>query len=198
MDKSKTNIVVIEPSDIIYEGLSTLLLKAGQRFYLYRINDLDELSDLTEKQSINIVILNPVIIQNRINDFIKFKKRHPDILWFGLVYSYFDSELLKNFNQTISITDPIEIIAQKLNKQFKTFGSNNNTEEELTEREKEVLVQLVKGLSNKEIADKLYISIHTVISHRRKIVEKTGIKSLSGLTIYAISKKIITLDTNSF
>jgi DNA-binding NarL/FixJ family response regulator len=64
----------------------------------------------------------------------------------------------------------------------------------LSERETEVLIQLVKGLSHKEIADKLNISIHTVTSHRKNIIEKTGIKSLSGLTIYAITKKIIPLE----
>ena len=56
---------------------------------------------------------------------------------------------------------------------------------------------MVAGHSNKEIADKLNISIHTVISHRKNITEKTGIKSLSGLTIFAISKKIIPLENIS-
>jgi DNA-binding CsgD family transcriptional regulator len=50
---------------------------------------------------------------------------------------------------------------------------------------------LVQGHSNKEIADKLSISIYTVITHRKNLSEKVGIKSLPGLTIYAISKNII-------
>jgi DNA-binding CsgD family transcriptional regulator len=197
MDKCRINIAVIEPSNIIYEGLSTLLLKAEKHFYLYRINDFDELSSLPRKESINIVIINPVILQNRINDFTKLKKHHQDISWFGLVYSYFDSELLNKFNDTISISDSIEIITQKLNKSFNQCSCNDNQQEQLSEREIDVLIQLVKGLSNKEIAEKLNISIHTVISHRKNIIEKTGIKSLSGLTIYAISKKIIPLDTTT-
>jgi len=52
----------------------------------------------------------------------------------------------------------------------------------------------VKGFSNKEVADNLNISIHTVISHRKNISQKTGIKSQSGLTIYAISNKIILIE----
>ena len=57
-------------------------------------------------------------------------------------------------------------------------------------------MQLVAlGNSNKEIAEKLFISIHTVISHRKNITEKLGIKSISGLTVYAILNKLI--DTNS-
>ena len=71
---------------------------------------------------------------------------------------------------------------------------NNKTErEELTSRERDVLIELVAGKSNKEISDKLKISIHTVNSHRKNIVRKTGIKSLSGLAIYAITTKIVPL-----
>lgn len=66
--------------------------------------------------------------------------------------------------------------------------------EELSEREKEVLVQVVKGLSNKEIADVLFISTHTVITHRKNISRKLKIHSVAGLTIYAIVNKLIDLN----
>lgn len=65
---------------------------------------------------------------------------------------------------------------------------------ELSAREIEVLVLLTKGCINKEIADKLNISLTTVISHRKNIVEKLGIKSVSGLTIYAIMHGYIEAD----
>ena len=58
--------------------------------------------------------------------------------------------------------------------------------EVLSEREKEVLVLVAKGLLNKEIADKLNISVNTVITHRKNITRKTGIKTAPGLTVYAI------------
>ena len=66
--------------------------------------------------------------------------------------------------------------------------------EELSEREKEVLVQIVRGLSNKEIADVLCISMHTVISHRKNITRKLNIHSSAGLTIYAIVNKLIDIN----
>ena len=65
---------------------------------------------------------------------------------------------------------------------------------ELSLREVEVLQLLVKGMTNKEIGDKLNISITTAISHRRNIQEKTGNKSLAGLTIYAILNGYVSVD----
>lgn len=66
--------------------------------------------------------------------------------------------------------------------------------EELSIREKDILVHIVKGLSNKEIADALCLSTHTVMSHRKNIVRKLNIHSIAGLTIYAIVNGIVTLD----
>lgn len=65
---------------------------------------------------------------------------------------------------------------------------------ELSGREIEVLVLITKGLINKEIADKLNISLTTVISHRKNITEKLGIKSVSGLTVYAVMNGYIEAD----
>lgn len=67
--------------------------------------------------------------------------------------------------------------------------------EELSSREKDVLVQLVRGLSNKEIADVLCISTHTVISHRKNIARKLNIHSTAGLTIYAIVNHLVDLNS---
>ena len=62
---------------------------------------------------------------------------------------------------------------------------------ELSRRETDVLVLVARGMTNKEIADALNVSIHTVISHRKNIMHKTGIKSVAGLTVYAILHNLI-------
>ncbi|MBQ7273232.1 MAG: helix-turn-helix transcriptional regulator [Bacteroidales bacterium] len=66
---------------------------------------------------------------------------------------------------------------------------------ELSAREKEILVSVAKGMLNKEIADQYNISIYTVISHRKNITRKTGIKTVAGLTVYALLNNLI--DMNS-
>lgn len=63
----------------------------------------------------------------------------------------------------------------------------------LSEREKEIVIYAVKGLTNKEIAEKLHLSAHTVITHRRNISRKLQIHSVAALTIYAIANKLIDL-----
>ena len=69
--------------------------------------------------------------------------------------------------------------------------SRTDGQEELSEREKEVVTLVVQGLINKEIADKLHLSLHTVIAHRKNIARKLNIHSTAGLTIYAIVNKLI-------
>jgi len=196
MDKTRIYIAILEPSQIIVEGLSNMLMKLKKNFHIFRFNDLDELKNSSAIAHFQIAVINPSAIQNRIADFIKLKNNHTQILWIALVYSFFDDEVIRKFDDTLLITAAPDQISRKLG-QINT-ATDKDQHEDLSDREIEVLSQLVKGLSNKEIADKLNISIHTVISHRKNITEKTGIKSLSGLTIYAITRKIIPLVNTSF
>lgn len=66
-------------------------------------------------------------------------------------------------------------------------NNDNDNDSHLTNREIEILKLIVQGHMNKEVADKLNISLNTVLSHRKNIISKTGIKTVSGLTFYAIS-----------
>lgn len=71
------------------------------------------------------------------------------------------------------------------------IGKNQEGADALGEREKDVIVALVQGMSNKEIAEHLCISVNTVITHRRNIARKLQIHSPAGLTIYAIVNNLI-------
>ena len=76
-------------------------------------------------------------------------------------------------------------------KRTKTASLKEKRQEELSEREKDVLKLVVQGLINKEIADKLHLSLHTVLSHRKNIAKKLDIHSSAGLTIYAIVNHLV-------
>ena len=195
MDKIRKNIIaVIEPSKIIYEGLFASILKSEYDCSFYYFDSFNEMELFYSKKEISVVLINPGLIQNKINEFVKIKSQHPDILWIGIIYSFFDNSILKLFDDTFSITDDISIIIRKINKLCDDNFANSNDSGQLSEREIDVLHFIAKGFSNKETADKLNISIHTVNTHRKNIMEKTGIRSLAGLTVYAVSKGIISID----
>ncbi len=68
------------------------------------------------------------------------------------------------------------------------------TEDALSDREREIVHAVVCGLSNKQIAETLYISLNTVLTHRKNIARKLNIHSVAGLTIYAIVNKIVNIE----
>lgn len=77
--------------------------------------------------------------------------------------------------------------------EIQTNGSPNPLKDELTEREKEVLRMIVKGLTNKEIAQELGISVPTAIFHRNNICEKLQTRSIGKLTVYAVLSGIVSI-----
>jgi len=74
------------------------------------------------------------------------------------------------------------------------FKGNANGTEALSSREKDIIIALVQGMANKEIAAHLGISVNTVITHRRNIAQKLQIHSPAGLTIYAIVNRLIDIN----
>lgn len=71
---------------------------------------------------------------------------------------------------------------------------DDNGDIPLTPREKDIIAAIARGLSNKEIADKLFLSVHTVATHRRNICAKLNIHSSSGITLYAIIHGLLSLE----
>lgn len=88
-----------------------------------------------------------------------------------------------------------ETIFEQLQRLFTSDNTSmGDTNKDLSSREIDVLQLIVKGITNKEIADKLNISLNTVLTHRKNITAKLGIKTVSGLTFYAIMNGIISGD----
>ena len=86
-------------------------------------------------------------------------------------------------------------VSANISKMLHTNVGNNET---LSDREKDVIVSLVQGMTNKEIAEHLFISVNTVITHRRNIAKKLQIHSPAGLTIYAIVNHLVDISTVKF
>ena len=101
-----------------------------------------------------------------------------------------EDRVIEDF-RTINTTAQEEDIITALNVMLKAQNSSNTTSTKLSLRETEVLRLIAKGAINKEIAQSLNISINTVLTHRKNITAKLGIKSVSGLTFYAMMNGIV-------
>lgn len=189
---NKIRIVIIEPSPVIRQGLKSLFEEQAPElsvtatfgdFQAFRKNVPDAIFDM--------ILVNPTIINfHKAFDVRPLFSDYSDAILVAILYGYVDSETLGSFDGSLDIYDDGEKITTKLKKLTKNFtnqqNGNKNDGIDLSDREKEILVAVAKGMTNKEIADKHHISIHTVTSHRKNITRKTGIKTISGLTIYAI------------
>jgi len=195
MTTSNHHIVFIEPSSVIYEGINIILGNSDQHFNITKLERIEDIPGYSVRKGIDIVMVNPGQVQNNLKTFNTITDNLPHTKWIGIVYSYFDPHLLSLFDDIIGVADTPESIISLVNRIAEPHEEEQIHQERLTEREIEVLKLLTAGNSNKEIADQLNISIHTVISHRKNLSQKTGIKSVSGLTIYAVVKNIITLDS---
>jgi DNA-binding NarL/FixJ family response regulator len=188
-------IMVAEHSDLVFEGLAALLRQQGYRGSLQRLADPEELLQLPVHKQPGLVIVNPSLLLNRTRMFKALRKEIPGIRWIALVYGYFPQENRALFDEVIDISvsgsEMLHLVEQQLKKDVRAGDTQSG---QLSDREKEVLLLLVHGLQNKEIADKLNISIHTVISHRKNITQKTGIRSQAGLVIYALSNRLVPIE----
>ena len=194
----KYKIIIIEPSEVIREGVKLFIERIPRFEVRFCFSDLQSFENKLIKEDFHIIIINPSIIKFYETVPIRtFFSDYPAVYLIALLYQYVDAETVQHFDGILDIYDEGWKIPKKILKITETARPKNNQSTdniELSDREKEVLIALAQGFANKETADKLHISTHTVISHRKNIVRKTGIKTVSGLTLYAMFNNLISQD----
>lgn len=189
-------IFIIHSSDIIRKGLAAIV----RSYFNQEITALQKLGDLNEYYDLKgqnlVFILEEALLTNS-NPVQQFEKynQFKVLLFRNEIHSA--SSLPAFCDEELDAQTPAPKIQEIISNCWQTTkkSAKANGSEELTTREKDVLKHVALGYSNKVIAEKLFISIHTVISHRKNITDKTGIKSISGLTVYAILNNLIDTDT---
>ena len=186
-------IIICETSEIITTGLYDIIQGMAGFDVVARIDTPENLSERIVALDANILIINQNLLgYNDRNLPHQLSKEHPQLTIIALVTSYIEPSLLKPYDGIIEISDTKLKIINKLNQFAQDIEKQDKAEDiELSKREIDVLVAVAKGMMNKEIADQMNLSIHTVISHRKNITRKTGIKSVSGLTVYALLNNLI-------
>lgn len=188
----RTNILVAEPSPIIRIGLVSLLKRLDSlSLKIAEISDIGSLYEAIESFEVEILIINPMYLGQVTPDKIRAVSHNEKLKVVCFQSTAADQRHLKLYDDVISIYDIPSQIQDKLEK---IINSNQDSDNQISARETEIIACIAKGYSNKEISDKLFISVNTVMTHRRNIMSKLQIHSQAGLTIYAIVNKIIDIN----
>ena len=185
----KTRILLVEPSAIVGKGLLAMLQSQTRFTVADVVSDADNVESLIEAHRPDVLIINPDLGPD-----LKKIRNVGKVAVVALVYSHVPQSVLRHYDAIIDIdaseTEVVSVI-DSVTTVSEGDGDSQGDGEGLTKREVSVLVLVAEGFMNKEIADKLNVSVYTVISHRKNITRKTGIKSVAGLTIYAMVNNLI-------
>ena len=197
---SKVTFIVVEPVYLIRKGIVGLINQLPNASVVREMESHERLEDNIIRYSPKCLVINAHLLSKinskSIQDLVKRRK---------------NLQILSVFNTENQLSIPCGVVTHQFNlydsrpiisKVLKSIMQHvesaqedvTHSTTELSEREIEILKDVALGLSNKEIADKNFISPHTVITHRKNITRKLGIKTVSGLTIYAIINKIISME----
>ncbi len=194
MKTGHKKVLLIIPSKILARGMEAVLSELGE----FRVEGiLSDLSHASEARLRNVdadvIVIDPIVfdyvsrmsVRSRISEY-------SDAAVVAVKTVPMEDEQMKQYDGIINMYDDPVSVVKKLRESVIAHEEAPDTDDyDLSAREKEILVCVAKGMLNKEIADFYNISIHTVITHRKNITRKTGIKTVAGLTVYALLNNLI-------
>ncbi len=190
------SVLICDSSYIVRKGLADLLEELEGDLTIREAGDSETLLSLLEYTDPDIVIINPSVFEaGSFPVDLMLKGDRKKVI--GLSFCS-NSQNNRYFIETIYLNDPKSTVLEKVRKvagRSETGSSGKGGKGfEITDREKLIVRYIALGLTNREIAEKLFISTHTVVTHRKNITRKLGIKTVSGLTVYAILNNLINMD----
>jgi DNA-binding NarL/FixJ family response regulator len=191
---SKTVFVIFEKSFLIRQGLITLLKEIEHSEISGDYDHINQFASVIGNHQPDVIFIgNKLYDKLDVNELKSLQTENKFSIIVlteknNVISDPLVNEQIFDHDGRIEILHKIKLANQKSNNNNKKKKKDNN---KISKREKAVLACVAKGLTNKEIAEELFISTHTAITHRKNIVRKLGIKTVSGLTVYAILNKII-------
>ncbi len=186
-------IAVAEPSELIRAGMVAILGRITEfRLEVHEIAETGRLRDQLGWLKPDILIVNPSLLGAFSLQKIRKEAGREGMKCVALQFSMVDPAVIRAYDEQVSVYDDGAQIREKITR-LVSGPKEEPQREALSAREKEIVVCVVQGLTNKQIADKLCLSAHTVITHRRNISAKLDIHSTAGLAIYAIVNKLVEL-----
>lgn len=188
-------VVLVEKTYLIRAGIENLLqeipgLKLQEVFDGSEKNLTENISKLKPELVIINCNFSPELLLKLVNSL----RRKNGIILLGLASENTPLNICSQFTHIIRMNDEkfemLETIRTAIGKE--NLKNNSDPDQQhLSARELTILKKVASGLTNQEIADELFLSVHTVMTHRKNITKKLGIKTVSGLTVYALMNKLV-------
>lgn len=188
-------VAVAESSPVISAGLSVCLRRLpGLQVNPVEVKAYRDLLDCISTRRPDIVMINPDF--GGVFDPARLRADLPgaEFRLVAVETGRLPAHVKALYDESVSVVDDLSTIAEKIRRLVSGPDEPATDDREpLSQREREIIALVAKGLTNKEIADTLFLSVHTVITHRRNIARKLEIHSATGLTIYAIVNHLVDL-----
>ena len=194
---SRPKIAIIDPNTLSVLGLKSILQTVMPIMTVDTFGSFTELEANHPEQYFHYFVSMNVVLENK--PFFLAQRKKTIVLTLSLDTM---SQLSEFHSLCINVSES-ELVRSLLMLEQHAHGHGQNLppmpkvlqQKILSDREIEVMSLIVQGFINKEIADKLNIGLSTVITHRKNIMDKLGLKSVSALTIYAVTHGYVDINT---
>ena len=188
MTDGRPKMAIVDPNTLAAMGLKAILLNVMPILTIDTYGSFAELEANNSEQYVHLFVDMSIVLQHRA--FFAGRNRRTIVL----TTSVEPEKQLADFHSLCINVPEAQLVRQLLMMVQHNHHQGKNlppvpkalTAKILSDREIEVLALIVQGLINKEIADRLNIGLTTVITHRKNIMDKLGMRSVSALTIYAV------------
>ena len=195
---NRPKIAIIDPNTLSVLGLKSLLQTVMPIMTVDTYGSLAELQANQPEQYFHYFVAMDIVLENK--DFFSAHLRKTIVL--SPDTSAISHQPSDFHTLCVNVPEP-ELVRAILALEQPAHGHGQNLppmpkvlqQKVLSDREIEVMALIVQGFINKEIADKLHISLSTVITHRKNIMDKLGLRSVSALTIYAVTHGYVDINT---
>ncbi len=214
----KINVFLADGNYLVREGLKSILSVDKSVLVTGEANDSEELQAQVKRKKIDLLVIDFSSQNFELKDIQKALLINPELKVLAITTYYTQSSVLKAIESGVTgyilkdcgkeeVIDAIKATGTGINffcgKIIESIVKENTSYIDvskvasccepinLSNREIEIVKLIAEGFTNKEIADKLFLSNHTIITHRKNIMSKIGVKNTAGIVVYAVKESIV-------
>ncbi len=189
------SIIIVEKYYLVQAGIEALVQEIpGLTLLKSYSGDEPHLTGIILKHKPDMLIINPFSLCSENIALPRKIHSSQNTIIITLVRKEDKSKLSSGYDEILYYEEGKLALEKKIRHQVGNSQNGEALYKELSHREVTILKLIVRGLTHQEIADKLFLSIHTVNTHRKNINKKLGIKTVSGLSVYAIMNHLIQME----